>query len=344
MATIYDVSKKTGFSIATVSKVINNYTGVSPKTRKLIEEAIKELDFTPNTTARTLATKKSWLIAIILGEESGFGITHPHFSDILKGFQEKSATYGYDTVFLNSFMGEKKMSYLEHCKYRNVDGVLVAQNAKFTENISSLLNSEIPIVSVETEYPEIPTVISDNKLGAKQALEHLYLLGHRKIAHISSPTARDSQAGRERYEAYVEFLEENNLEFNARYVAEATRYNPSAGEVAANKLLQQCWDDLPTAIFTSSDGYALACINVLKERGFLVPEDISVVGFDDLPYISYIKPGLTTVRQDRNEIGQKAAKILVDIIEKKDIAPGIVRIPTELIVRQTTKRYREKEL
>lgn len=344
MATIYDVSKKTGFSIATVSKVINNYTGVSPKTRKLIEEAIKELEFTPNTTARTLATKKSWLIAIILEEESGAGITHPHFSGILKGFQEKAATYGYDTVFLNSFMGEKKMNYLEHCKYRNVDGVLISQSSKFTDNISSLLNGEIPAVSVETCYPNIPTVNSDNKLGAKQALEHLYLLGHRKIAHISSSIAPSSQAGRERYEAYIEFLEENNLELDMRYIAEGNKYTPLDGEIATNKLLQQCGDDLPTAIFTSYDGYAFACINVLKERGFSVPNDISVIGFDDLPYVEHIKPGLSTIRQNRNEIGEKAAKILVDLIEKKAVAPEITKIPTELIVRQTTKRYEIKDL
>ncbi len=339
MATIYDVSKKTGFSISTISKVINNYSGVSEKTKKIVLEAIQELDFTPNTTARTLATKKSWLIAIIFGEEKGFGITHPHFSGILKGFQEKAATYGYDTVFLNSFMGEKKLSYLEHCKYRNVDGVLVALSSKFTETISSLVDSDIPIVSVETIYEGVPTVISDNKSGSKQALEHLYLLGHRKIAHIASSISTKTQSGMERYEAYREFLEKNDIEYNPLYVVEASKYTREAGEIATNRLLQQCWDDLPTAIFTSYDDYAAACIDVLSARGFSVPTDISVVGFDDSPYASYIRPALTTVRQDRNEIGAKAAQVLVSIIEKKDIdVPIITRIPTELTVRQTTIR------
>ncbi len=339
MATIYDISKKTGFSISTISKVMNNYSGVSENTRKIVQEAIKEMDFTPNTTARTLATKKSWLIAIIFGEEKGYGITHPHFSGILKGFQEKVATYGYDTVFLNSFMGEKKLSYLEHCKYRNVDGVFVAMSSKFTEDITSLFDSDLPIISVETVYPGVPTVISDNRYGSKQALEHLYLLGHRKIAHIASDISGEIQSGKERYEAYVEFHTENNLEYNPRYVVEAHQYNRETGAVAINRLLQQCWDDLPTAIFAACDDYAAACIDVLTERGFSVPEDISVVGFDDTPYASYIKPGLTTVRQDRNEIGVRAAQKLVNIIENKQVeVPEVTRIPTQLTVRQTTIR------
>ncbi len=345
MATIYDVSKKTGFSISTISKVMNNYKGVSKNTRKIVEDAIKELDFTPNTTARTLATKKSWLIAIVFEEEKGFGITHPHYSGILKGFQEKAATYGYDTVFLNSFLGEKKLTYLEHCKYRNVDGVLVSSSSKFTENIISLFNSDIPTISVETSYNGIPTVISDNKLGAKQALEHLYLLGHRKIAHIASSTSEENLSGKERYDAYCEFLEEKNLEYNPLYVAEGTKYTREAGEIASYKLYQQCRDDLPTAIFTSCDDYAIACIDVLNSFGLSVPEDISVVGFDDLPFASYIKPSLTTVRQDRAEIGARAAQILVNNIELKDVEINeITRIKTDLTVRKTTMKYSEKNV
>ncbi len=339
MATIYDVSKKTGFSISTISKVMNNYKGVSEKTKKIVEEAIKELDFTPNTTARTLATKKSWLIAIVFEEERGFGITHPHFSGILKGFQEKAATFGYDTVFLNSYLGDSKLTYLEHCKFRNVDGVLVSSSSKFANNIVSLFDSDIPSVSVETIYEGIPTVIADNKLGAKQALEHLYSLGHRKIAHISSYINEENLSGKERHEAYREFLAEKNIEYNPMYVVEAPTYTKEAGEVATHKLYQQCQSDMPTAIFATSDDHAIACIDVLNSLGFSVPDDISVVGFDDLPFASYIKPALTTVRQDRNEIGARAAQLLVDIIELKDVVvPEITRIPTDLTVRQTTKK------
>lgn len=339
MATIYDVSKKTGFSISTISKVMNNYSGVSEKTRKIVEDAVKEMNFTPNTTARTLATNKSWLIGIIFSEEKGYGITHPHYSEILKGFQEQASKYGYDIVFLNDFLGEKKTKYLEHCKYRNVDGAVVALGSDYTDDVKSLLNSEIPIVSIETEYEGIPTIICDNKGGVRQVLEHLYLLGHRKIAHIASSIEKNILSGYERHEAYVEFLKENNIDYNPRYVVEANKYTKEAGRDAINKLLQQCWNDLPTAIITSYDDYAVACIEVLSERGFSIPENVSVVGFDDLPYISYFKPGLTTVRQDRNEIGRKAAKVLVNIIEKADEdMPLIARVPTYLTVRQTTSR------
>lgn len=336
MATIYDISRETGFSIATVSKVINNYSGVNENTRKVIKAKIEEMGFMPNSTARTLATKKSWMIAIVFEEEQGAGIVHPHYSNILQGFKQTAGKLGYDIIFLNSFLGEKRLSFAEHCRFRNVDGVLLVVSANFTDQIKDILDVEIPKVSVETVYPGVPTIISDNKMAGKQAMEHLYMLGHKKIATIAAP--QDTIAGRERLQVYREFLKENNLEYRPQFCVEAEKYNKTAGMKAVNLLLQQCRDEFPTAIYAAYDDYACAAKEILTEKGFKIPEDMSIVGNDDLPIASYASPGITTVRQNRDDIGAQAAKILVDMIEKKDqmVYPEITRIPTKLIVRQTT--------
>jgi LacI family transcriptional regulator len=219
---------------------------------------------------------------------------------------------------------------------------MLALSSKFTDQITDILRDDIPKISVETVYDGVPTVISDSKMGARQALEHLYMLGHKKIAHIMAPL--DTIAGKERLQAYKDFLESNGLEFNPKYCVEASQYSKSAGAEAVNTLLQQCWDEFPTAIYAAYDDYAFAAKEILSEKGFRVPEDISIVGNDDLPISGYLNPGITTIRQNRDEIGAQAAKILVNAIEK-DIKESskVVRIPTKLIVRQTTFRNIENK-
>ena len=335
--TIYDISRETGFSIATVSKVINGYKGVNIKTRETIQKKIEELGYVPNSTARTLTTKRSWLIAVVLAVEGLWnGIVHPHYSQIIQSFQKEIGSFGYDIIFLNPFMGERKLSGLEHCKYRNVDGILLAVNSKFTDEVQDIIEGNIPMVSVETVYNGIPTVISDNVMSATQAMEHLYFLGHRKIAHLAGPLV--SIAGRERCEGYKMFLESNGIDFQSKYLVEATDYSPQSGAEAFQVLLHQCWDDLPTAIYLAYDNYAASVIEVLRNQGFRVPKDISIVGNDDLPQASYMTPGLTTVRQNREELGIKAAKLLQEQKEQQKVSSIIAKVPTKLIVRQTTYR------
>ncbi len=341
MATIYDISKETGFSIATVSKVINGYKGVNNNTRNIIEEKIAELGFTPNSTARTLATKKSWMLAIIYDEEAGMGIMHPHYSSIIQGFKKEAGKYGYDILFLNNFLGERRMSFLEHCRYRNVDGVLIALDNPYTDMVEDILTDTIPRVSVETIYPNTAAVISDYTMGAYQALSHLFMLGHKKVACISGPL--ESLAGMERYKGYEKFLQDNSLELNPKHCVIASKYSKVAGVEAVNTLLQQSWNDMPTAIYAAYDDYAFAACEVLVQRGFHIPEDISIVGNDDLPMAAYVSPEITSVRQNRAEIGRKAAKVLTGLIEGKSPEQNVIRIPTNLIVRQTTFKNTHKE-
>ncbi|HYE11334.1 MAG TPA: LacI family DNA-binding transcriptional regulator [Patescibacteria group bacterium] len=337
MVTIYDVAKEAGCSPTTVSKAFNNYSGVNTDTYKRIMEAADKLGYTPNTNARALATKKTWLLGVLFSEDVNTGIAHPHFSEILQSFQVRAGEYGYDVVFVNKRLGNREASYLEHCMYRGVDGVLLAANKMFTDEIQSVLSSDIKCVSVETNYPNKYTVISDNRMGSLQAMEYLYLLGHRKIAHMACPLT--SVAGQERYSAYKEFLESKGLEENPKYVVEIAEFKPEEGMKAATQLLQQAWDDLPTAIYCGYDDIACAAMNTFRAQGFRVPEDLSIIGFDNVAISGFTTPSLTTIEQDRATIGIKAADTLIKMIEGKQIEePFDNRIPTKLIVRNSCAR------
>ncbi len=338
MATIHDISKATGYSISTVSKVINNYKGISPATRKVIEATIKDMDFVPNTTAKSLVMKKSWTIAVILEDEKGTGIMHPHYSAILQSFQKTAGQNGYDTIFLNRNIGGHEISYLEHCRYRNVDGILLALSLPFDKKINVILDGNIQMISVESGFPGVQAVVSDNEMGTRQAMEHLYQLGHRKIAHIGGPQMK-AGAGMERYRTYLSFLEEKQLQQKPEYYVEAAKFNEEAGMLAARRLLQQCEKDMPTAVFAACDYYALALIEVLAEKGYRVPDDLSVIGFDDINISGYYNGGITTIQQNRAYIGMLAAQLLVEKMQglSDDVSYNeVIKIPTSLIIRKST--------
>lgn len=337
MVTIYDIAEMVGCAPSTVSKAFNNYSGVNKKTYQRIMEAAEKLGYTMNNNARALATKKTWLIGVLFSEDAGTGIAHPHYSTILQSFKSRAGEYGYDVVFLNKRLGNKEASYLEHCNYRGVDGVLIAVGAKYEHEIQDVLASNIKRVSIEAIYENNPTVISDYRMGSMQALEYLYFLGHRKIAHIACPLW--SLAGYERYEAYKDFLKSKGLEENPKYFVETNSYSLEEGSKAATELIQRCWGDLPTAVYAGYDDIAWTAMTTFQAHGFRVPDDISIIGFDNVTVSGFTLPPLTTIAQDRIAIGQKAADVLIQSIENKEMyEPAEIRIPTKLIVRNSCAR------
>lgn len=337
MATIYDVAKRSGFSLSTVSKVFNRYAGVSGKTREAVLAAASELGYVPNQAAQSLSTKRSWLIGIVLEDDTEMGIIHPHFSTILQQAQRILEAAGYDIIFINRHFSKDGMMYLEHCRYRNVDGVILAANSLDDQEALAIHREGIRCVSVERIIPGLPTVISDNEGGAMQALSYLYSLGHRKIGMIVPPL--DSVAGRERYHAYRMFMEQKQLDQPDRYVVQATGYSGEDGMQAADRLVTRSLSDMPTAIFAGYDLFAVALQSRLQKMGFRVPEDVSVIGFDDLSVCISTSPPLTTVRQDREEIGIVAARTMLSMLDGTgERCAELCRIPTELVVRESVSR------
>ena len=339
--TIYDLAKITNLSPATVSKVLNNYKGVSKKAQEAVNNACLEFNYIPNNAARTLSGAPSKLIGVAFSHVMGFSLDHPHFSQILQSFVEEVELLGYDVILINE--KSEDSDYLTHCLTRHVDGVLVAIPPSQYHMAKPLINSSIPCVSIEDIYDNIPNVLSDNYGGAKKALSHLYSLGHRKIALMG--TKLDNVAGTERHRAYLDFLRENNLEYNDKLVITNSDYTRESGLDAIDDLLAKCWDDTPTAIFCAYDEICFSCMQTLQQRGYKVPQDISLVGFDDLRESRYSSPPLTTIAQNRIQLGKIAARTLVHNINtknKEDYTLDVERIPTRLIVRNSTMKYEKK--
>jgi len=192
MGTIYDLAKITGFSITTVSKALNNYKDVSEKTRAKILQAAAEMDYLPNAHAQSLSTKKSWAIGVMFSEANEVGMKHPFFNGIIESFRHATEEHGYDLIFASRNLRNRDMSYLEHFKHRAVDGIVVICSDRMDEQVQELMQSDIPIVVVDMDSANCSVVYSDNTEGARMAVNYLYELGHRHIAHIAGDTSIDA--------------------------------------------------------------------------------------------------------------------------------------------------------
>ncbi|MFV0504893.1 MAG: LacI family DNA-binding transcriptional regulator [Lachnospirales bacterium] len=331
MTTIYDIAKETGYAPSTVSKTLNGYKGVSKKAKAIINNAAKEMHYIPNLNARMLMTKKSYMIGILLSEESEMGMLHPHFSEILENFKKKLEFYGYDIVFLNRRIGNNEVTFLDHCKHRGIDGVMLAvsssTNKAFKQLALDLVNSDIPKISVEDIYNNIPTIISDNYTGAKEAMGFLYNSGHRNIGLVKLKPFNIASSQREK--GYMDFMKEKKLKINKDIVYDINTFTYEEGIRIGKKIIT---NSKATAFFVVYDEIAIGIMEVLKENKISVPEDISIVGFDDLTIAKHFN--LTTVKQNRKAIGEIAAEKLIKIIEN-DEREKTEFIPTKLIIRES---------
>ncbi|WP_213623538.1 LacI family DNA-binding transcriptional regulator [Paenibacillus sp. J53TS2] len=332
MITIYDIAQFTGFSPTTVSKVFNGYSDVSEKTRRKILDAADELGYVPNAHARSLTTKRSWMIGVLFIEPSGAGILHPYFGGVIEGFKQVATSKGYDLMFISKDIGGKRSGYLEHCKIRGIDGVVVVLPDASDPYFQELLESKIPCVLLDQKSTVKSTVYSDNAEGVRKAVSYLHSIGHRKIAHIGGgPTF----AGEQRLNGYIQAMEELGLTINPQHVVQGSYdYTIESGSRAMEELLKA--DERPTAVFAAGDNLAVGAMMAMKRHGLRVPEDISLVGFDDIEMAKFLSPALTTVRQNTYVLGSRAADMLIYSIEGgEDVQKGV--IPVELVVRESCR-------
>lgn len=332
MITIYDIAKKTGFSPTTVSKVFNDYSDVSPKTRRKILEAADQLGYLPNAHARTLTTKRSWTIGVLFIEPSGAGILHPYFAGVIEGFKKLSTSKGYDLMFISKDIGGKKSGYLEHCKIRGIDGVVVILPDYSDPYFTELLESDIPCVLLDQVSDTKSTIYSDNVSGSIRAVEYLHELGHQHIAHIGGGL---SFAGEQRLQGYLKAMNKLGLPVNPEHIIQGSYdYTVDSGKIAMEQLLRA--SIRPTAVFAAGDHLAVGAMMSIRNQGLSVPGDISVIGFDDIEMVKYMTPALTTVRQDTYALGNKAADMLIYAIEGGNKVQSEM-IPVELVVRESCR-------
>lgn len=333
MKTIKDIAKQAGVSTATVSRVINDYPDVSEKTKEKILRIMKENNYRPNSTARSLSTSKSYTVGIFFTDHFNTGLQHPFFREVIYGLEKTFGENGYDILYFTNRKWGDSFSYVEKCKDRHVDGVVLMGVPKSDPNLSNLLASDIPTVFIDLDLigKNASYVISDNYRGGKLAVEHLYKLGHRKIGIImglnTTKTAHDRLLG------YQKALKELGLKYNSKWIFEGN-YSEEGGYRAMSKFLSL--EKRPTAVFCQSDNMAIGAIKAVQEAGLKVPEDFSLVGFDDIELSRYVKPSLTTIKQDKIGMGNAAGELLLNMIESKSESHTPVVMPVELVERDST--------
>ncbi len=327
--TIYDVARAAGVSTATVSRALNGTGKIATATRAAIEQAVAELGYRPNTIARSLVTKSTQTIALMLPD-----ITNPFYASLVEGIQQLALKRGY-TMLLCTTGGDpqREEQYLNLLRGSQVAGALVDGLVLPSERIARIVEEGFPIVCLDRDInsPLVPLVQVDNRLGAQLATEHLLALGHRVIGHVAgAPELRISE---ERAAGYAEALAAAGIDPDRRLVAPGG-FTEEDGSDAARTLL----DASPrmTAIFAANDLSALGAINAISATGRRVPDDVSVVGFDNLRLSAFMSPPLTTIHQPAHEIASRATQILIDLTRGRDVRQMRYVFEPKLVVRAST--------
>ena len=340
MTTIKDIAKAAGVSVTTVSRALNGYSDVNEKTRAKIMKVAKDLNYSPNTVARTLVMKKSKTIGLLVSDMNREGVKDNFTFEVLCGINEASAELGYDLVlFSTTSTKQKEKTYTQLCRERRVDGVII-QGIKINDPyLMEVVNSDIPcvLVDIPIESDTVGYVTTNNMEGAKIATQHLINLGHKNIAMINGHNKAD--VSKRRLEGYYEALKENKLPMNIEWIKDGEFTEDRAEKVAHELIINH---PNVTAIFCASDLMAFGALKAAKKLNKKVPEDISIIGYDDITLASYSSPSLTTIRQDKFMMGYEAAILLINMLEG-EIQSHIKVLPTQLIHRESTSTIKSHE-
>jgi len=330
MSTIKDVAELAGVSIATVSHVINKTRFVSEELSERVLRAIDELSYHPNPLGRGLRKGKSYTIAVFLPDPR-----NQFFQIMSQGIEEQAEQNNYSISYCHIYEEpSRERAYIELLSQRAIDGFIVAPTSQGRENLEVLLKKEIPVVLVDRYMQDLPVdqVFSDSETGAYNATKHLLELGHRNIGVLLG--IRGIETIKERLTGYRKALQEYDVPFDEHLVVDG--YSQiEEGFVAADHLLE---NKKVTAIFGSNNQMMLGALMSIRKRGIKCPEEISLIGFDDLDWTAVMSPALSVVDQNPYEIGYQAGKLLFERIEGKTEIPQprIVKIPTEMIMREST--------
>ncbi|RPJ54156.1 MAG: LacI family transcriptional regulator [Acidobacteria bacterium] len=330
MATVQDVAKKAGVAPITVSRVVNNSGYVSKETRERVEAAVTELGYVPNTLARSLRSKRTHTLALVLSD-----ITNPFFTLLARGVEDAASDAGFTVVFCNTDESEKEeRRYLELLLQKKVDGILLVPARLAADSVSFIQSQGTPVVVLDRRLSEPLTdvVRCDSETGAYQLMRLLLQLGHRRIAILSGPphvsTAIDRVAGCQRAMA----------DFGAADLAVDVYYgsftHASGGQMARRAVATE---PRPSALFAANNFIAIGALRALHDLGVKVPEEMALVGFDDLPPSLITFPFLTVAAQPAYEMGEKGTRLLLERLSGKNgDPPREVVLPVELIVRQSS--------
>lgn len=330
--TIYDVAKKAGVSIATVSRVLNKSSAVSDRTRRQVEEAIEELNYAPNFIASALTKKSTLTLGLLIPD-----ITNPFFSELARGVEDASNDFGFNIIICNTdYSLEKEATYISLLKQKSVDGFIISTAYYNDKNIIELLKDNVPLVLLgrdidcSEEYP-MDAVVSDNIKGGYIATKHLIDLGHEKIACLLGPAK--IKVNLEREKGYLKAMKEAKL----KVYKEILTHGDFKLEFGYKETLKIFKGPIrPTAFVAGNDLTALGVMRALKAIGLSVPQDVSVVGYDNIILAEMSDPPLTTVNQQMQKMGYLATELLIKRIKGERNAGKKVVLDINLVVRKST--------
>jgi LacI family transcriptional regulator len=340
--TIRDVARAANVSISTVSHVLSGKRPTSGSTRLRVEAVIARLGYRPNRVAQSLVWRRPFALGLIIPD-----ITNPYFPPFALGAEDRVRKRGYTLVLGNSeFDPEREAAYLELVRSQQLAGVIFClgdESSPILPNLQLAVQEGFPIVMVHSPMPSVPTVSADNRQGGRLAAQHLLNLGHRDFGIISARPLDEGMADREG--GFLDVLRESGMPVDRTAVpAMYGDHQIEGGRLATNQLLAQA--PALTAIFVLNDLMALGALEAARAAGLRVPHDLSIVGFDDIPFSAIANPPLTTVGQSIRELGEQAADLLLNVIENgmawpvETSAQPNVLSPNVLIVRQSTAEPR----
>ncbi len=315
MVKIKDIAERCGVSIASVSKALHGKSDLNPKTIEYIKNVAKEMGYVPNASAQLLKTNKSFNIGVLFIDETSSGLEHEYFATILNSIKDEAEIHGYDITFISHRLRKTDLTFYEHAKYRNVDGVIIASVNFKDPEVVKLVESDVPTITIDYDFNDKSSVVSDNVQGEMDIVEYLVNNGHRKIAFIKGD---DTSVTQKRTTGFYRACEKYGIEIKDEYIKEGKYHVPKISGIITRELLEL--DDRPTVIMYPDDYSLLGGITEIERYGLKIPEDISVVGYDGIKLSRLLRPIVTTYVQNSNEIGRKSVRKLIEIIENPKIA------------------------
>jgi LacI family transcriptional regulator len=330
MVNIRDVAKLAGVAPITVSRVINNSDSVNPATRQRVQTAIDELHYVPNTLAKSLRSRHTQTIALILTD-----ITNPFWTTIARGVEDAAAESGFHTILCNTDENPaKEATYINLLLQRRVDGIIIAPTTPDRKRLALLKQHQVACVLIDRRVAgfKADAVLGDNRQGACLLTEHLIELGHRRIALVNGPCSIST--AQDRADGYRAALRQHQIPLEDGLIMEGGEFKQASGYQLVKQLLTHL--PRPTAIFAANNLIAVGALQALREAALRVPEDIALVCFDDIGVASVVDPFFTVVAQPAYEMGEKSARLLIErLAAKRNLRPREIVFTPQLVIRQS---------
>ncbi|TGA99232.1 catabolite control protein A [Sporolactobacillus shoreae] len=330
-ATIYDVAREAGVSMATVSRVVNGNPNVKPTTRKKVSEAIKRLGYRPNAVARGLASKKTTTVGVIIPD-----ISSVFFSELARGIEDIATMYKYNIILCNSDQNkDKEIRLIQTLLGKQVDGIVFMGGKIAEEHIEEFQQSSVPVVLAATvdENGKIPSVNIDYEQAVFEVISHFVKSGHRKIGFIDGPLEVPI-SGKYKLNGYKRALSAADIPFDETLLSIGD-YTYEAGKEATAQFLAQ--ENRPTAIFVDSDEMAIGAIHEIQDEGLKVPEDIEVLSSENTRLVQMVRPTLSSIAEPTYDIGAVAMRLLTKLMNNEKVDNAKVILPHRVDFRMSTK-------